>query len=967
VEAATRAMPWRYPVQGRYFAQLEQGTLGFDRVATFHRPPSIGNVPIDDSGADESFINYDHPRVSIYERSSPPSREAYDAAMSWALQRPWFPDREPEQPTLLLPGPVGENPSVNDARWSASISHETPAAIAIWLVLLAALLVVGLPLARLFVPGAPDHGWGLARTFALVITGYAVWLGASLEVLRFRAVWVVLSLVVTGALGWWVWRRSRRAFAPRSGAGPRFCLHAEIAFWLTFLLFLAFRLVTPDGWHPFWGGEKPMEFAQINAIGRSAFFPPYDPWYADGYVNYYYYGFYLMAFLGKAVGIPPEIGFNLALPTVMGLIASGGFSVAAAISRGLTRSPRLAVAGGWCGVVALVLLGNLTALRGILEGGPGGADHFLFWTWNGSRAIDYAITEFPFFSGLYADLHAHVIALPLTIAVIALCREIALLTPIAGRDSPNHWPAWAPVTMRLAVLALLLGSLSATNAWDVPVYAVLAVASVFMATTGIADWRTRLLAFGGASCALGLMAWLLFVPFHRHFVALFGSVALVEDSTDLGQLLSHFGALIAISAIGLTTLLIRRGAVPQWSALGIWIALAVGVLGLLLLGSDIAILEKVGSVMLLTAFAGPPLAAAILAIRTVGDSRGVGQRRAIVALTCVGGAVALASAVADRAVFGLAFALGVAAAVGWLSLASSAERFVCLLLAAAFFTTAGVEILVVADDLIGSPWYRMNTVFKFYNQIWVLLAVSGSALVALMVRESIRRRVMRSQLMPPFLGLRSWARFGVAVAVVAALASLAYPALATGPRLALQFTPGTPSGTLDALGWMESGVVPVVGDPEVAQIGYAGDAAAIDWLLANVSGTPVIAEASIGPYRCNGSRISAATGLPTIIGWERHQQQQRYPDDLPARVKDVRTLYTSPDPDEKTAILRRYNIEYVVVGELERLYPIANNECTPSGSAAGIAAFDAMLGSTLEVAHASAGTVIYRVLPIATA
>ena len=244
----------------------------------------------------------------------------------------------------------------------------------------------------------------------------------------------------------------------------------------------------------------------------------------------------------------------------------------------------------------------------------------------------------------------------------------------------------------------------------------------------------------------------------------------------------------------------------------------------------------------------------------------------------------------------------------------------------------------------------MNTVFKFYNQVWVLLALSASAFVALMIRESMRRPAAAVDRELPARPIRHpWARLGLSVAAVVALASLAYPALATGPRLALQFTPGTPSGSLDALAWMEEGTVPVVGDPEFDAIDYAGDKEAIDWLIANVEGSPVIAEASIGPYRCNGSRISAATGLPTIIGWERHQQQQRYPDTLPARVEDVRTLYTSADIEEKTAILRRYNVEYVVAGELERLYPAPNNECSPTGSAAGIAAFDAMVGSTLEV------------------
>jgi uncharacterized membrane protein len=318
-------------------------------------------------------------------------------------------------------------------------------------------------------------------------------------------------------------------------------------------------------------------------------------------------------------------------------------------------------------------------------------------------------------------------------------------------------------------------------------------------------------------------------------------------------------------------------------------------------------------------------------------------------------------------------ALGSAAAVGWLRLDRSGSRFVCLLVAAAMFTAAGTEILVVADDLIDTAAYRMNTVFKFYNQVWVLLSLAGAALFAFMLRESgvgsRELEVLTSDLAsgndPPTSDLRSvLARLGAVLTVLVFLAALTYPLVATGPRLAQRFTPGTPVGALNAFRWMEAGTVPVIGSPASDEIAYAGDADAIAWLFSNVTGSPVVAEASIGPYRCNGSRISAATGLPTIIGWERHEQQQRYPDTLPARVADVRTLYTSPDPDEKASILRRYNVEYVVVGELERIYPIANNECTPSGSPAGIMAFDTMVGTTLEIAHASRGTTIYRVLPV---
>jgi uncharacterized membrane protein len=357
--------------------------------------------------------------------------------------------------------------------------------------------------------------------------------------------------------------------------------------------------------------------------------------------------------------------------------------------------------------------------------------------------------------------------------------------------------------------------------------------------------------------------------------------------------------------------------------------------------------------------------------------------RWIAALILIAALIAVASALTGRAVFGLLFALGAAAAVGWLRLDRRIDRFICLLMAAAWFTAAGVEIVVIADDLIATAAYRMNTVFKFYNQVWVLLSLAGAGLFALMIQrgwlisrfapadagaDTVTGDDLSSTPSPhhpitPSPSPAAWARLGATAALLVFLVSLSYPFVATGPRLAQRFTPGTPVGTLNALTWMDTGTVPVVGSAASEEISYAGDADAIAWFFANVSDTPVVAEASIGPYRCNGSRISAATGLPTIIGWERHEQQQRYPEILPVRVEDVRTLYTSSDADEKASILRRYNVEYVVVGDLERIYPIANNECTPSGSQAGIEAFDAMVGSTLEVAYASRGTTIYRVLP----
>src|SRR3712207_6950561 len=54
---------------------------------------------------------------------------------------------------------------------------------------------------------------------------------------------------------------------------------------------------------------------------------------AQGFINYYYYGLYLVAFCLKLTGIPSEIAFNLAQPTAIALLASAGYSVAAALGR----------------------------------------------------------------------------------------------------------------------------------------------------------------------------------------------------------------------------------------------------------------------------------------------------------------------------------------------------------------------------------------------------------------------------------------------------------------------------------------------------------------------------------------------------------------------------------------------------------------------------------------------------------
>jgi uncharacterized membrane protein len=104
---------------------------------------------------------------------------------------------------------------------------------------------------------------------------------------------------------------------------------------------------------------------------------------------------------------------------------------------------------------------------------------------------------------------------------------------------------------------------------------------------------------------------------------------------------------------------------------------------------------------------------------------------------------------------------------------------------------------------------------------------------------------------------------------------------------------------------------------------YPEDYAAIAWLNEHVSGTPVILESPGAGFRAYvyEGRVSAHTGLPTLLGWGGHEHQWRGNYEEPGRREpDIETLYTSVNPVEVLTLLDRYGISYVYVGPLERTH-----------------------------------------------
>ncbi|MDI3341043.1 MAG: DUF2298 domain-containing protein [Sphaerobacter sp.] len=960
-------LPWRYPVYTQYYHLLETGQLGFQLVYTAAAYPRLGSLVIRDDAADESFRVYDHPEVRIYQKVEQLSTDELRERFAWALAQPWSPTRQPPRDYLLAGVPPDQLATASDLGWSARVTQHGGAAILVWLAALAVLAVVALPLSLTLLRAFPDLGWGFSRTIGLVGTGYLLWIAASLDVGRFTLPWIVASLALLALASWGGLAGHLPSLLRDLRARSRLLIASELVFLLGFGVFLFLRALNPDLWQTNWGGEKPMEMAYISAIARSATFPPYDPWFAGGIMNYYYYGFFLVALLWKLTGVPPEIGFQLAGATIAGLLSAGAFSLTAALASHALRLRRAhaIVGAGVIGVLLLIVVGNLDAAGQILTRRNVAVDF-----WQSSRVVAYAITEFPYFSLLWGDVHPHLLALPITLLLLAL-----LYAWLAGRpaDAPGRWPwLWSAAT------ALVAGTVAVTNSWDLPLIIVFTGAALITAALQRPPLRPR-------AVALALLHWgllvaagrVLFAPFFSHFVVLVSGVARTPNGTALPEYMLHFGVFLGIlAAAGVVLAVAHRGTPPARAPAAASVVAALASYTLVALAGGPARGLSIGGLILSLGCGAALGTLGPLAMGPGRRVRRIAEIGAIPASALAGGLAPLRPTAAC-----LIPILAVAAALWFRLRDRPAPAMTLLSLAAAVGVTLGADLVYVVDDLSGSPWARMNTVFKFYFESWLLYAVAASVALAWLVRSAlatappvpvgliarpIPRRRGGARAAATRLVTHRAATGGLVVAAALILAGLAYPLFATGPRLA-QRMPGSPtSPTLDGLAWMRgSWITNAAGQP----IDFSGDYDAVRWLRQHAEGLPVILEASIGPYRGNGSRIAAATGLPAVLGWDRHERQQRPWPAIDQRLIDVRRIYTSPDVDEKRALLRRYGVRYIVVGDVERHWTIqapfagATGPAEPYATPEGLAAFDRMLGSDLRLVFESGATRIYELLP----
>lgn len=888
--------------------------------------------------------------------------------------------------TLTFDGPVGDLPVVSDARWSASLTIHPWGAFVVWILLLVILQAMTLPLVRAVFGRLPDRGWAFARILSLLLSGYLAWLVSALQIVPFTAISSWAAVILVAILSRYLAKligHSREDITQAFRRNP-YAITEEIIFWGVFLFFMLLRLLNPDSYHPIWGGEKPMEFAYINSILRSAHFPPVDPWYAGGYINYYYYGFYLVAHMVKLTGIPLEVAFNLAQPTFPALLATAAFSLSAGIARRLMNSAVGAILSGFLGLFFIQFAGNMIVAVRTLQKAVndiGGIADFSYWVFMPTRAIPdvgtsaNGITEFPYFAGLYADLHPHTIAMPFTLLAIALAWQAAT----QARNMPYilaQRTVQRRELIRLVVLGLIssltLGVIWMTNAWDMPMYAAVTAVGVVMLTSAFANLGKRLAYSVGIIAAIGVVAYLAALPFNLTYVALFSEVRMNTSDSPLLAIEAHLGAQLALLTLGVGALVAAQGRSRNKAPFATGL-LAAAVIATALLAqwrahTLQASWEPAANAAVVLSISAVWIYAAWRTIRANADFRISPMVSEIGCLIIV--FAVLVTLATGREPMALYLAVGLSAGLMWLNMERPSERFLMALIAGGTLLGALIEVIFLADNLAGSETaYRMNTIFKFYNQIWNLLGIATAVMVGRAIRGMVAPDSEESEepiSATPRTGWRrdviAWDRLTSFTAFPLMFCMALYPVVATPIRLDTTFDLNHHDVTLNAFDWMNYGEIPMSSRDGnlIAPLTYKDDLAAINWLNSNVHGSPVITEAVFGAYRCNGSRFSIATGLPSPIGWVGHQSQQRLNPDIWTREPEIRNLYTVADPTQQQSILDKYDVRYVIIGMTERHYPtIDQGRCVDTGNPAAISSLESL--PTLTPVFRQGSTVIYEV------
>ena len=808
-----------------------------------------------------------------------------------------------------------------------------------WWITLFAFGAAAFPFTSLLFAGFRGRGYGFAKSAGLLSSSFLVWTLCYIGVVPFNRIWVTLVLIAVAALGWGL--KSTRQAAIRALSTPKdICgIAVEETIFVAALVFWCFiKGLYPD----INGEEKFMDFAFLNSLVRTDTLPAPDPWLAGKSINYYYYGQYIFAYITKLNGVPASVAYNLSMCTTFALSFTMAYSLGSMFIEGARKSglkvpEPVRMAAGLLTAFAVSVFGNAHSffydensignrfLYFLKDLGVNVGRTTNFFYPDSTRFIghnpdsliknaegiivrngDYTIHEFPCYSYMLGDLHAHVVGLMVTMLIVAVLFAfyISASHPSGDELLVSAFPGTGMQTGFFAQLkhernhllkpsmimtGVLLGIATMCNYWDFLIYFIVGcmVLLIYNIKTSRHFWSMSSSVFFLVETAMILICYL---KFSKQAFLLVGAELIVLGVAFLGT-------------VFMPTALSRTG-------LGMSFLFTSASLCSLTFNSKFdMIANSLAKSVDHTSFYqfvmvwGVHLAFAVtLLVLTVISALKAGST------PCAG------SGKDDAGVPRNAVAR-------FMARMNPADLFMSGISVVAFLLLMAPEIFYVVD-IYGGSYKRANTMFKFTFAAFVLLAlVIGYTFFRVICHYGEK-------------GARPYAVIGGTVVLALLLVLPAhYPLVSIEQR----------SGKIDSNNYLGLDGTAYLMRRDSSQISAgAGDLIpykeAIDWLNTNVKGQPVILEAN-GLSYTDSCIVSAYTGLPTVLGWQTHEWLWRFQgiykdgslitdpskpdvwaDIMTPRDTDIAAIYSSTDIIAAKKLLDKYDVTYLIVGDLERAH-----------------------------------------------
>ena len=682
-----------------------------------------------------------------------------------------------------------------------------------WYLLALVLGAAAMPLTGRLFRRFQDRGWMFSKVTAIAVSGFLTWFLVAVKIIKFTTMTCIVVTLVCAAASLILYCREQKAgFECIPFAHLDLVYAEELLFFAAFLLWTYFA-----GFHPAaYGTEKFMDYGFMEAMMRSKTLPATDLWYSQGKINYYYGGQYFAVFLTKLSGAKVELTYNLMRTFVAGLAFSMPFSLvhqmvtdrlgktgsrwkkALPSVTGILAGISVSIAGNMHYVVYGQIIPFIQKLKG--------EEVSSYWFPDATRYIgfnpdveDKTIHEFPCYSFVLGDLHAHVVDIMFVLLLLGLLyawMKKVRTTELSG-ESMSRRKFWKKQLLMPQLLATgaLLGMFHWTNYWDFVIYFVVTCgAALFMNIIGQKGKIRWALGVTAAQAAeILILATVIILPFTLQFDTsnMVQGIALAQHHSLPHQLLVLWGLPGILTILFVVSLLIEklRGA------------------------------EQKSLYHLLTSIRLPDLFAVLMGLCAIG-----------------------------------------------------------LVL---------IPELVYVRDIYENGNARANTMFKLTYQAYIMF---GMTMIYAIFRLLVigKNKILK---VLAFIGLFLF------------VWTCGYFGNSVHSWFGEVWKPSQYKG-LNATAFLETD--------------FPEDVNGIRWLKENISDAPVVLEANGDSYS-EYERVSAMTGLPTIMGWYVHEWLWRGNlSDLNAKIEEIQEIYTSTDETRVKELLEEYNVSYIFVGSCER-------------------------------------------------